>query len=60
MDEEGLKTTDNKLIHIGKPIEYDEETFMAELNELVDAAVNEKEHDAELIRLPKNKSKESA
>ncbi|MBP5551317.1 MAG: polysaccharide biosynthesis protein [Bacilli bacterium] len=50
MDEEGLKTTDNKLIHIGKPIEYDEETFMAELNELVDAAVNEKDNIRELVQ----------
>ena len=50
MDEEGLKTTDNKLIHIGKPIEYDEETFMAELNELVEAAVNEKDNIRELVQ----------
>ena len=50
MDEEGLKTTDNKLIHIGKPIEYDEETFLNELNELVDAAVNEKDNIRELVK----------
>ena len=50
MDEEGLKTTENKLIHIGKPIEYDEETFMAELNELVEAAVNEKDNIRELVQ----------
>ena len=28
MDEEGLQDTENKLIHIGKPIEMDEEKFM--------------------------------
>ena len=50
MDEEGLKTTDNKLIHIGKPIEYDEETFLSELNELVEAAVNEKDNIRELVK----------
>ena len=50
MDEEGLKTTENKLIHIGKPIEYDEETFTSELNELVDAAVNEKDNIRELVQ----------
>ena len=50
MDEEGLKTTDNNLIHIGKPIEYDEETFMAELNELIDAAVNENDNIRELVK----------
>ena len=50
MDEEGLKTTDNKLIHIGKPIEYDEETFLSELNEIVDAAVNEKDNIRALVK----------
>ena len=34
MDEEGLKQTDNKLIHIGKPIALDEATFFEELEAL--------------------------
>ena len=34
MDEEGLKTTENKMIHIGKPIEFDEDQFMKDLEEL--------------------------
>ena len=31
MSEEGLQDTDNKLIHIGKPIEFDEEEFRKQL-----------------------------
>lgn len=34
MAEEGLKQTKNKLIHIGKPIEFDEKEFFEQLNEL--------------------------
>lgn len=40
MAEEGLKQTKNKLIHIGEPIEFDEEGFFKELEEL---AVESKE-----------------
>ena len=38
MDEEGLQDTENKLIHIGKPIEMDEEKFMCQLIHLREAA----------------------
>lgn len=34
MKEEGLQETDNKLIHIGQPIEIDEEEFLRQLDEL--------------------------
>ena len=34
MDEEGLQETENKLIHIGKPIEMDDEAFEEQLKEL--------------------------
>ena len=34
MAEEGLKETKNKLIHIGKPIEFDEEEFLKDLDRL--------------------------
>ncbi len=37
MDEEGLQDTDNKLIHIGKPIEMDDELFKAQLKRLEEA-----------------------
>ena len=34
MSEEGLQSTENELIHIGKPIEFDEERFCQQLDEL--------------------------
>lgn len=34
MDEEGLRSTDNKLIYVGQPIEFDEEHFFSRLEEL--------------------------
>ena len=34
MSEEGLKNTENELIHIGKPIEFDHEEFKKQLDEL--------------------------
>lgn len=34
MDEEGLQSTDNELIHIGKPIDFNEELFIHQLEEL--------------------------
>ena len=41
MEEEGMQDTDNKLIHIGKPIELDEEKFIEQLKELKDYVVEE-------------------
>lgn len=38
MDEEGLQETENKLIHIGKPIEMDDEKFMHQLEQLQEAS----------------------
>ena len=38
MDEEGLQETDNKKIHIGKPIDLDEEKFLSDLDKLIDKA----------------------
>ena len=34
MDEEGLQETENELIHVGKPIEFDEEEFIRNLKDL--------------------------
>ena len=34
MKEEGMQDTENRLIHIGKPIELDEEEFLAQLDRL--------------------------
>ena len=41
MDEEGMKDTDNKLIHIGKPIEMDDGWFRARLHQLDEASKEE-------------------
>ena len=41
MNEEGMQETDNKLIHIGKPIEMDDEWFRQKLAELDEASKNE-------------------
>ncbi len=41
MDEEGLQDTENKLIHIGKPIELDESLFFVQLKKLEEASKSE-------------------
>ena len=41
MKEEGLQETDNKLIHIGKPIEFDKEHFFDNLEKLKEEAYSE-------------------
>ena len=46
MSEEGLQETPNKLIHIGKPIEFDEEKFREQLEILKKTA----DQDSEFIR----------
>ena len=38
MKEEGLQDTPNKLIHIGKPIEFDIELFQQQLKDLYELA----------------------
>ena len=45
MAEEGLQKTRNDLIHIGKPIPFDEEQFLNQLANLMDAAYSNKEND---------------
>ena len=41
MDEEGMEDTENRLIHIGKPIDIDEENFLRQLEELKDICLLE-------------------
>lgn len=41
MDEEGLQDTANKLIHIGKPIEFDKENFRERLENIKEVAYSE-------------------
>ena len=52
MAEEGLKTTDNKKIHIGQPISFEYDGFFKELKKLLDAAYDENE--AEVYELTKS------
>ncbi len=40
MAEEGMKTTPNKLIYIGKPIDFDHNLFLKEIKELMDICYN--------------------
>ena len=49
MLEEGLQDTDNKLIHIGKPIEMDDELFKQQLVRLEQAAKAETDHMKDIV-----------
>ena len=50
MNEEGLLDTENKMIHIGKPIELDEMKFFAQLKELQEKSKNESDDIRKLIQ----------
>ena len=50
MEEEGLKTTPNKLIHIGNPIQFDTDLFQKQLDELMLAAYENDETITEKVR----------
>lgn len=50
MDEEGMQDTANKLIHIGKPIELDEDEFFIQLKKLEDASRDEVEDIRPLVQ----------
>lgn len=44
MDEEGLKETPNKLIHIGRPIKMDDKKFLDDLDSLIKYAYKNKDN----------------
>lgn len=50
MNEEGMKETANRQIHIGRPIELDEDTFFRQLQTLKEAAYTEDPRIRELVR----------
>ena len=50
MDEEGLKETANRRIHIGQPIKFDEEAFFEKLEEVCSEAVDESDSIRELVQ----------
>ena len=49
MDEEGLQETENKLIHIGRPIEMDDEKFKEQLKRLEDAYKSEVDNMKDIV-----------
>lgn len=49
MAEEGLRKTENDLIHIGMPIPFDIEQFLKELKELTDRAYANKENIRDIV-----------
>lgn len=51
MEEEGMKTTPNHLIHIGAPIPFDTGRFLVQLKELMDASYGEVGDIRELVKL---------
>lgn len=50
MEEEGLRSTENERIHIGRPIEMDEEEFLKDLEELYQAAYAETDHMKKIVK----------
>lgn len=50
MAEEGMKETANKLIHIGKPIELNEDEFYIQLSELKEACYRDDEAIKEIVQ----------
>lgn len=51
MSEEGLQNTENDLIHIGQPIDIDEEVFIDTLNKMQDVMYDDNADVRELVKL---------
>ena len=49
MAEEGMKKTDNDLIHIGKPIPFDISKFLGQLTELAQASYENNPHIVKMV-----------
>jgi FlaA1/EpsC-like NDP-sugar epimerase len=49
MAEEGLTKTENELIHIGKPIPFDEQKFLTQLEELAEASYSNEPAISDLV-----------
>lgn len=49
MAEEGLKKTDNDLIYVGSPLEFDKDEFLRDLSTLMSAAYNNSKDIRELV-----------
>ena len=51
MEEEGLKTTPNKLIHIGSPIPFDTDLFLSQMEMLMEAAYENQDNIREMVEV---------
>ena len=51
MNEEGLKSTQNSLIYIGKPLDIDEQDFLSKLDNLKSAVENESTDTKRLVKI---------
>ncbi len=49
MSEEGMKTTPNKLIHIGNPIPFDTDEFLSKLSGLLNAAFDNSDNIRDMV-----------
>ena len=50
MSEEGLEKTENDLISVGKPLDFDEENLFRKIEELYIEAYNETDRMKELVK----------
>ena len=50
MEEEGLKGTENELIHLGRPLEFQEEEFLKDLEELYQEAYAETDQMKRIVK----------
>ena len=49
MEEEGMRTTPNQLIHIGNPIDFDADEFLVKLQELMHASYADHENIVQMV-----------
>jgi len=50
MEEEGLQNTANKLIHIGKPLEFDQDSFFDRLDQLKKGVYDETDKVRDMVK----------
>lgn len=51
MAEEGMKTTPNKMIHIGRPIQFDTDVFLKNMKSLAEACYDNDEHISDIVEM---------
>ena len=49
MEEEGMETTPNQLIHIGRPLQFDTDRFLVQMQQLLDASHEDSDDISELV-----------